>query len=534
MAETRCQQCNAVNRDTARFCAECGAPLIRGVSRSEGGSDSSQPAAPVGQNAAAASNGTSGRVLQGRYRIERELGKGGFGAVYCAWDSNVDRPCAVKENLEMAAEGRRQFSREATVLANLSHPNLPRVTDHFSIPGQGQYLVMDFVEGEDLGSLVSRQGKVPVEQALGWIIQVADALVYIHGQQPPVLHRDIKPANIRITPGGRAMLVDFGLVKVFDPSMKTTMGARAVTPGYAPPEQYGQGRTDHRTDIYALGATLYTLLTGQEPPESVQRVAGGQIASVQAANPNVPVRLSGVVERAMALEPSRRYQSAAEFKAALQECQGEISAPVMVARISPPPLAPTMQIAEPALPRPISRPVQKREEKRKTPWLWIALGALVMMGFAGMAVLGGLYIIGSSSSTATPASQGGETPRALLAVETSTGPTSTPAAYSKDPKTYTFLASDEPDTLDVALDYSQVNVRVIFNIYESLIFYERDNPNSFVPQLALEVPSAENGGISNDGRMYRFKIRPGVKFHNGNQLTAEDVAYSFQKGLGIL
>ena len=101
--------------------------------------------------------------MQGRYRIECELGRGGFGAVYSAWDINVDRHCAVKENLEMAAEGRRQFSREATVLANLSHPNLPRVTDHFSIVGQGQYLVMDFVEGEDLGSLVSRQGKIPVE-----------------------------------------------------------------------------------------------------------------------------------------------------------------------------------------------------------------------------------------------------------------------------------------------------------------------------------------------------------------------------------
>ena len=455
--------------------------------------------------------------MQGRYRIERELGKGGFGAVYCAWDSNVDRRCAVKENLEMAAEGRRQFSREATVLANLSHPNLPRVTDHFSIPGQGQYLVMDFVEGDDLGSLVNRQGKIPVEQALSWMIQVADALVYIHSQQPPVLHRDIKPANIRITPGGQAMLVDFGLVKVFDPNLKTTMGARAVTPGYAPPEQYGQGRTDHRTDIYALGATLYTLLTGQEPPESVQRVAGGQMPSAQAAE-------SQCVHRNWAewwsapwrWNPPGVTRAPVEFKAALQGCQAEaecsddggtgLAAAAGADHAN--------RRAGAAAARSPDR-CRKARENERSPGSGSVWGRLYLLGFAGMAMLGGLYLLGSVSSTATPASQDGTTPGAFLAGETPPGPTSTPAAYSKDPNTYTFLASDEPDTLDVALGYSQVNVRVIFNVYESLIFYERDNPNSFVPQLALEVPSAENGGISIDGRMYRFKIRPGVKFHNG-------------------
>lgn len=562
MVETRCSQCNAINRETARFCAECGAPLTRGVSKpasgpspqpgipsktgpAEGESASQGQAESVSPTVVESSTNETGRVLQGRYRIERELGRGGFGAVYCAWDTNVNRRCAVKENLEIAAEGRRQFSREATILANLSHPNLPRVTDHFSIPGQGQYLVMDFVEGEDLGSLVDRQGKIPVEQVLNWMIQVADALAYIHSQQPPVLHRDIKPANIRLTPSGQAMLVDFGLVKVFDPVLKTTMGARAVTPGYAPPEQYGQGRTDHRTDLYALGATLYTLLTGQEPLESVQRVAGRQMVSVCVANPNVSPKLGEVVERAMALEPSRRYQSANEFKAALQECQAASSTPIMVARVSPPPLAPTMQLAEPALPGPVVRqiPAQKSREKRKTLWIWVGLGALVLVGFIGVAVLGGLYIWGSVTTTATPVVQAGvtsevstpgaSTPGAFQGGETpaAPGPTAVPVVFSKDPQTYIHLASSEPDTLDPALSYSTTGSGVIFNIYESLIFYERDNPNVFIPQLALEVPTLENGGISSDGRVYRFKIRPGVKFHNGGELTAEDVAYSFQRGI---
>src|SRR5512137_2167770 len=172
----------------------------------------------------------TGQVFNNRYRIVKLLGQGGFGAVYRAWDSNLNKPCALKENLDVSPEAQRQFMREATILANLSHPNLPRVTDHFSLPGQGQYLVMDFVEGEDLASLQQRQGgALPVGQVLGWINQVADALTYMHSLQPPVVHRDIKPANIRITPEGRAMLVDFGLVKIYDPGMQTTLGARAVT-----------------------------------------------------------------------------------------------------------------------------------------------------------------------------------------------------------------------------------------------------------------------------------------------------------------
>src|SRR5512136_664295 len=164
-----------------------------------------------------------GQVLNNRYRIVKLLGQGGFGAVYRAWDVNLNRPCAVKENLEISPEAQRQFTREATVLANLSHPNLPRVTDHFSLPGQGQYLVMDFVDGEDLASMLQRQGSIPVDQALGWATQVADALAYLHQRQPPVVHRDIKPANIRLTPDGRAMLVDFGLVKIYNAQMRTTL-----------------------------------------------------------------------------------------------------------------------------------------------------------------------------------------------------------------------------------------------------------------------------------------------------------------------
>ncbi|MFM8322352.1 MAG: serine/threonine-protein kinase, partial [Chloroflexota bacterium] len=307
MAENTCPKCQTANRDSARFCTGCGAPLLSGLPPQPAETPSAlPPSAPA--NAAPPPGAL---VLLNRYRIEHELGRGGFGAVYRAWDQNLSRTCAVKENLDTSTEAQRQFQREATTLANLSHPNLPRVTDHFSLPSQGQYLVMDFVDGEDLASYLAREGRVPLDQALDWAFQALDALVYLHSRQPPVLHRDIKPANLRLTPDGRVMLVDFGLVKMYDPSLKTTLGARAVTPGYAPPEQYGTGRTDARSDIYALGATLYRMLSGADPLESVQRIAGGQLAPARELNPHVPPALSQALEKAMALDPGQRFQSAA-------------------------------------------------------------------------------------------------------------------------------------------------------------------------------------------------------------------------------
>jgi serine/threonine protein kinase len=325
MAGIICPQCKANNKENARFCAECGAELgtarsSRSVSAPTSESTTIKPP-PTGQSPVAGPTPAAERVLQNRYRIEEQLGRGGFGAVYRAWDMNLSRLCAVKENLATTPEAQRQFTREATLLANLSHPNLPRVIDHFIIPGEGQYLVMDFVEGEDLCSILTKKEIIPVDQAIEWVTQVCGALEYLHSQTPPVLHRDIKPANIRITPKGQAVLVDFGLVKLYDQHLKTTVGARAITPGYAPPEQYGQGKTDERTDIYALGATLYDLVTGREPLESVARMAGEHQETAHRLNPQVPLIVSDVIERAMALEPAMRFQTANEFRAALKAAQ---------------------------------------------------------------------------------------------------------------------------------------------------------------------------------------------------------------------
>lgn len=341
-----------------------------------------------------------GQVLNNRYRIVKLLGQGGFGAVYRAWDSNLNRPCAVKENLDTSPEAQRQFTREATVLANLSHPNLPRVTDHFILPDQGQYLVMDFVEGDDLASIVRQSGLISVQQAVIWISQVADALEYLHSRDPAVVHRDIKPGNIRITPEGKAMLVDFGLVKVYNPQLKTTMGARAVTPGYAPPEQYGHGSTDARSDIYALGATLFAILTGQEPLESVQRMSGEQMSPAHQFNPNVPPMMSGVIERSLRLEPSQRYQNVGEFRTALKS----ISSPVLVKPVNQAYAVPAMRAPamEPSLRPPISGPKsQPKSQPRKQTGmgLYIGIGALALVCLLGSVGIIGL-IVASQKETA--------------------------------------------------------------------------------------------------------------------------------------
>jgi serine/threonine protein kinase len=261
----------------------------------------------------------TGHILNNRYRIVKLLGQGGFGAVYRAWDVNFDLQCALKENTENTPEGQRQFQREAQMLHMVRHPNLPLVKDYFAIPNSGQYLVMDYVEGDDLQMMLDRQGALPEAQALGWVLQICGALSYLHAQTPPIIHRDIKPANIKVTPLGQAMLVDFGIAKTYDPNSKTTQGARAVTHGYSPPEQYGQGRTDARSDIYSLGATLYTLLTGQVPPDSVDMLTGSAplLPPAKQINSQLSVFTSDAVAKAMTLNIIQRYQAIDEFKVAL-------------------------------------------------------------------------------------------------------------------------------------------------------------------------------------------------------------------------
>lgn len=257
--------------------------------------------------------------LRDRYRIERQLGKGGMGAVYLALDTVLQTKVAVKINQNPREEGRQQFLQEARLLASLRHPNLPRVIDYFVIE-DSQYLVMDFIPGDDLGTIVKRDGIQNVDKVIHWAIELGKALNYLHTQVPPVIHRDIKPGNIKITPRGEVVLVDFGIAKSTDISQETSTGAKGLTPGYSPPEQYGSGRTGHYSDQFGLAATLYNLLTLEKPVDAVERLLGqATLKPIHELNPNVPPHIEEVIMRALSIKPEDRYGSILEFTQALTQ-----------------------------------------------------------------------------------------------------------------------------------------------------------------------------------------------------------------------
>jgi serine/threonine protein kinase len=268
----------------------------------------------------------TGYVLNDRFRIIRLLGKGGMGAVYYAYDPVLNRYVAIKQlqpppvEAERAAEQlRKQFLREAQTLASLHHPNLPRVTDYF-IKDDKHYLVMDYIEGQTLlDMLVANKQGFAEDLVLEWADQLLSALEYIHANN--VIHRDIKPANIRRTTDGRIFLVDFGLVKPYDLNDPRTMTMfhGVGTPEYAPPEQYDPSvHTDPRSDIYALGATLYHLLTGQAPISVTRRTTDPSAFRLpRQAKSDISPAVEQVILRAMEVERAKRFASAADMHAAL-------------------------------------------------------------------------------------------------------------------------------------------------------------------------------------------------------------------------
>jgi eukaryotic-like serine/threonine-protein kinase len=284
----------------------------------------------------------TGEVLRSRYKIHRIIGQGGMGCIYLADDLRLEgRQCALKEvendrslPPELLREARDQFLREATVLARLDHPNLPKVSDFFSV-GNRDYLIMDFVPGKDLRTLMheARQSNVflPEADVLNWAGQLCDALSYLHSQEPPILHRDIKPGNLKLTPSGLLKLVDFGLVKVLAPGEVTiTILQGQGTALYTPLEQYGgdSGHTDLRSDIYAFGATLYHLLTNQAPMDARERFLNPQsLPSPRQINTAINPRTERAILWAMNLHPDERPESVDRFRESLLGDQVTIPRP---------------------------------------------------------------------------------------------------------------------------------------------------------------------------------------------------------------
>ena len=314
----------------------------------------------------------TGEVLRSRYKIRRIIGHGGMGSIYLADDLRLEgRQCALKEvehdrtlPQEIVRQARDQFLREATVLARLDHPNLPKVSDFFSV-GVRDYLVMDFVPGKDLRTLMmeARQKGVFLSETevLSWASQLADALSYLHNQTPPILHRDIKPGNLKLTPTDLLKLVDFGLVKLLaSDEMTITILQGRGTALYTPLEQYGgdTGHTDTRSDIYAFGATLYHLLTNQPPIEARERFLHPENLTLpRQINPDISPLTEKAILWSMSLHPDERPQDVEAFR---QSLLGNWT----------PPVRPLRKPASPSLRTVLSA-------TREQILLWVAAGLLV-------------------------------------------------------------------------------------------------------------------------------------------------------------
>ena len=378
---------------------------------------------------------TTGQIIHNRYRIVSLLGQGGMGAVYRAWDTNLNIPVALKEmtpdpnaDPRTLAQLRQQFEREAQVVASLDHPNMVRVTDYFSWGGS-ECLVMNFVEGESLVERIQRKGAQSEAQVLEWARQLLDALAYCHARD--VVHRDVKPQNVIITPEGKPVLVDFGLVKLWDPRdprTQTVVRDRG-TPPYAPPEQYSAiaGHTDPRSDLYSLGATLYHTLTGEAPLSATDRMAMPErFTPPRSLAPHVSLQTEAAVLKAMKLPITQRFSTAQEMANVLR---GTAPAPLSV--VSP---------ARPA-----------RGQTGVPLWVWglggvvllvLLVGCMIGIGVALPAIRGDdqtsvPHTPAVAQNTPTPE----QTPTPLIIVATATpGPTSTQVPPTATP------ASPTPDS----------------------------------------------------------------------------------------
>ena len=266
-------------------------------------------------------------VLQGRYRVLRQLGQGGMGAVYEAVDLRLDTVVALKETLFTEERLRKQFEREARLLARLHHQALPRVSDHFT-ENEGAFLVMQYIPGEDLFEMQARRGSgFPPADVLQWADQLCDALDYLHTQDPQIIHRDIKPQNLKLTARGQIVLLDFGLAKGSGGQMSVVTTSASIfgyTPNYAPLEQVQGLGTDPRSDIYSLAATLYHLMTNVKPPDALSRAAAivngleDPLTPADTVSPNVSSAVAQVLQAAMSQKRDDRYESAQAMRESLR------------------------------------------------------------------------------------------------------------------------------------------------------------------------------------------------------------------------
>lgn len=362
-----------------------------------------------------------GESLNQRYRIVSLLAQGGYGAVYRAWDMVAKQDVVVKEYLDSTVETQKLLRQEARQLSQLHHPQLPAFLDHFTIEGSGQYLVSQFVDGVDLQSLLAQYGSLPSDLIISWLQAVCQPLAYLHQQKR--CHLNIKPANIRVTPGGEVFLVDTGLPGL---GIRPFIGDSS---GYGAPEQQAQAEVSPASDIYSMGATLYTLLTDQAPAKALSRESGlVDLKSPREVNPNVEPYLSLVAMRAMSLRADARYETVADFAAALQRPGGYREQEQVGGRRTA--VSPSIYPSPAPPPRlPVNR--RRQMERRTIAALSVILALILgLIGVFGYVNFERPDEISEVAATATIQS-------AVIAALTAIAPTSTPLPIPTTPPTPT-------------------------------------------------------------------------------------------------
>lgn len=257
-----------------------------------------------------------GTIIEGKYEVLKLIGKGGMSKVYLAMDKNLNKQWAIKEIERKAYDKNNEVvvasaMAEANMMKKLDYPSLPRIVDIIEKENV-IYVVMDYIEGETLSSVLSKEGAQPQEVVIEWAKELCRVLDYLHTQNPPIIYRDMKPANIMLQPNGNIKLIDFGIAREYkEQNLADTVSLG--TKGYAAPEQFGgKGQTDARTDVYCLGVTLYHLLTGQNPCEPPY-----EIYPIRYWNPQLSSGLEAIIQKCTQLNPEDRYQSCAELLYAL-------------------------------------------------------------------------------------------------------------------------------------------------------------------------------------------------------------------------
>src|SRR6266567_3873134 len=316
--ELYCDNCGAANPPSARFCQYCATLL------------------PFKHSTGALPDQT---LLAGRYQLLKRIGQGGMGAVYKAADTRFNnRPVAIKEMSSTGLtparlqEAEAAFEHEAHLLADLLHPNLPRIYEHFT-ENDRSYLVMDFIEGQTLEEYLEQigGGPLPVDQVITWAEQLCDVLNYLHSHQPPIIFRDLKPANVMISDSGHVYLIDFGIARFFKPGKQHDTVALG-SPGYAAPEQYGKAQSTPRSDIYSLGALLHYLLTGIDPSEQPFF-----FRPASQVNPAVNPALEALLKQMLEMDSERRPASAQDVLQALERATTKMT-PTILSSITTDPL----------------------------------------------------------------------------------------------------------------------------------------------------------------------------------------------------